>query len=285
MKNIARSAPKDREATPISLEEIYRTFHSVAYLGLDPLICVRKQTTQHEQEIVGLIAAVLSYGRVESIIAIVDRIVAACDGQVGSVIQHETHAAFKKRFMGFYHRFNDDEDIALLCVAIKKVLRLHGSIGAFFTQCWHSHNNMATAMAHFCETFRNIAALIHGSRKKSFEFFFPSPFAKSACKRLNMYFRWMVRPDDGIDLGVWSNLDPTILIAPMDAHVCAQAERIGLLTHTSATWAHACELTQVYACFDKADPVKYDFSLCRYGMVSLRKGTHGNLALPQGFSS
>ena len=95
-----------------------------------------------------------------------------------------------------------------------------------------------------------------------------TPAKKSACKRLNMYLRWMVRSNStGVDFGLWKNISPAQLICPLDVHVSRVAKKLGLLTRTQNDWQAAIELTQQLKQFDANDPVKYDFALFGLGVM------------------
>jgi len=96
-------------------------------------------------------------------------------------------------------------------------------------------------------------------------FFFPSPEDGSACKRLNLYLRWMVRRD-GVDLGVWRSVDPARLVIPLDAHVLTIARRTRLTRYRSPGWRMAVDITRTLRRLDPADPVKYDFAIHRMGL-------------------
>lgn len=90
----------------------------------------------------------------------------------------------------------------------------------------------------------------------------PNPLRKSACKRLNMYLRWMVRNDDkGVDFGLWKMISPRDLICPLDLHVERTAKKLGLLKRDKPDWQAALELTENLRQLDSEDPVKYDFAL------------------------
>jgi len=94
-----------------------------------------------------------------------------------------------------------------------------------------------------------------------------SPLQKSACKRLNMYLRWLIRKDNnGVDFGIWKNIKPSALICPLDVHVSNVARRIGILNRKQNDWEAALELTENLKRFDKNDPVKYDFALFGAGV-------------------
>jgi uncharacterized protein (TIGR02757 family) len=97
--------------------------------------------------------------------------------------------------------------------------------------------------------------------------FFPRPSAGSACKRLNLFLRWMVRKD-AIDLGVWTNLSPSRLIVPLDTHVIRVGQCLRLTRYRSPGWRMADEVTASLRAVDPGDPVRFDFSLCHVGMMN-----------------
>ena len=98
-------------------------------------------------------------------------------------------------------------------------------------------------------------------------YFFSSPAGGSACKRLNLYLRWMVRHDPGLDLGLWTEVPPSRLVIPLDTHVARIARYVGLSSRNTADWKMALEVTRALREFDPGDPVKYDFAICRLGIL------------------
>jgi len=259
-----------------TLRRIYRAYHSPAYLGLDPLICVRCFDTPRERELVGLVAAALSYGRVENIIAGIRCIVEKTGGRPLDFTLQTCFAEKKQALAGFKHRFNDGLDVALLLETIRVELEQYGSLESMFLEhLAPASTTVKPALEGMVAALRRQGSIILGRHRKSFEYLLPSPASGSACKRLNMYLRWMVRGDDGIDLGVWRSVSPALLIMPLDAHVARAAAKLGLSRRKTADWRMAEEITVNLKKVDPDDPVKYDFSLCRHGMVLFRKGKHG----------
>jgi uncharacterized protein (TIGR02757 family) len=117
--------------------------------------------------------------------------------------------------------------------------------------------NVEDGLNHFADYFFSLPHSPERTRKH-----IPSPKRKSACKRLNMFLRWMVRNDNaGVDFGIWRNISPKDLICPLDLHVERTARKLGLLTHDKPDWTAAIELTENLRQFDEQDPVKYDFAL------------------------
>jgi uncharacterized protein (TIGR02757 family) len=257
------------------INSIYRQYHSSRYIGMDPLVCVRNFLKPGERELTGLLAAGLSYGRVENIISSIRHIIESSDGDPLPYTLETTFTRKKKDFKNFRHRFNTGDDIALLLETVKSAIADSGSLEAIFCRGLSAGQaNIRPALEKFIAYLRSLAQSIAGPRTASFDYLLCSPVNGSACKRMNMFLRWMVRCDDGIDLGVWKNVSQSLLVMPVDVHVARVARRFELTTRVSADWSMAEQITESLKKIDPDDPVKYDFSLCRYGMILFRKG-HG----------
>lgn len=254
-----------------NLNKIYNQYHSPEFLTMDPLCCVRRYSDKRIVEIVGLISSCLSYGRVERIIISIDTILDIIGDDIISFI---TTTSFKRKcslFKHFKHRFNTGLDIAILLEAIKRILSDFGSIENYFYNCFaKSDKTMKSAMGNFVEQLREVSNEFYNEIPKSFKYLLPSPHFGSACKRLNMYFRWMIRVNDGIDFGIWNEIPSSILIIPVDVHVAKIAKSLGLTTRNSVDWKMAEEITTNLKKIDPEDPIKFDFSMCRYGMYKIR---------------
>jgi uncharacterized protein (TIGR02757 family) len=259
------------------LEELRRRLDALylhydhRFVEPDPLQFVRAQSTPADREVVGLLAAALAYGNVIQI----KRSIAAALEALGP---HPTEAVRSlaprdtaRRLARFRHRFNDGRDVACLIHLVRQMLESHGSVEAFFAVGHDpSAPDVGPALASF--SARALAldpgGLYPGRRLPpgaGVRFFLPSPADGSACKRLNLYLRWMVRRDS-VDLGVWRAVDPSALVIPLDAHVYAIARRVRLTRYRSPGWAMAADITRRLRRLDPRDPVKYDFALHRMGL-------------------
>src|SRR5262249_25013660 len=98
------------------------------------------------------------------------------------------------------------------------------------------------------------------------KYLFSDPLAGAACKRLNMYLRWMVRPADGIDLGTWDQVSSKDLVSPVDTHILKTLRKLRWTRSHSANWKVAEAATDRLREYCHEDPVKYDFSLCHLSM-------------------
>lgn len=254
-----------------ALEYLYAG-RSARHLQNDPLSFCHRYADPLDQEIVGLIASSLAYGKVSSIKQSVEKILAVLTPTPQKFIASYEPAPSINILAGFKHRFNNQLDLLALFWAIKNMLQQAGSIGNYFLR-YHDSNadDITSALLGFTSGILKMDySPVYGSQgipaDSHFPFFFPSPASGSACKRLCMYLRWMIRPDDGIDLGLWQTVPPRKLIIPVDAHIQRIARLLGLTSRKQADWRMAQEITAALKAFDADDPVKYDFSLCHLGI-------------------
>jgi uncharacterized protein (TIGR02757 family) len=147
-----------------------------------------------------------------------------------------------------------------------------GSIGAFFESTSDPSRDMAFTLERFT---KRVLALDHAGiyrgkslpRKAGVRYFFPSPAGGGACKRLNLFLRWMVRPADGVDVGGWSFLSPSRLVIPLDIHISRIGRHLGWTNRKTVGWKMAMDITRVLAQVAPDDPTKYDFALSRMGIL------------------
>jgi uncharacterized protein (TIGR02757 family) len=147
------------------------------------------------------------------------------------------------------------------------IVREYGSIGALFVSFYREEDpDVKGCMIRFTDYLHSLdTSMIYG--KKIYpKGMFPSPTDRSACKRLNLYLRWMIRSGDGIDFGLWNQISPAKLIIPLDTHIARISRNIGLARAKSPGWGMAEEITSNLRLFDPKDPVKYDFALCHMGI-------------------
>jgi uncharacterized protein (TIGR02757 family) len=169
------------------------------------------------------------------------------------------------------HRWTRGEDIAALLWMLRQMLERSGSIEAFFLEGDAGDGaDVAAALDSF--STRALALDIRRAygrvpRRPGVCYFFPRPSTGSACKRLNLFLRWMVRRDE-IDLGVWTRLSPSRLIVPLDTHVIRLGRCLRLTRYTSPGWRMAADITAALRALDPEDPIRFDFSICHVGMMN-----------------
>jgi len=254
------------------LDRLYTTFDRDS-ISPDPLEFVHRFTEPGDQEIAGLIASSLAYGRVDQIKRSINRVMEVMEWSPYDFTMAFSPKRDMKRFNGFVRRFNSGDDVACLISFARQMIEEAGSIGGFFMRgVDHNDGTIKNALTSFTAAALALDSKpIYGARevpeKAGVRFFFPSPKDGSPCKRLNLYLRWMVRRGDTIDLGLWRDVEPATLIIPLDTHIARISQNIGLTMRRSPDWKMAEEITAHLAKLDPEDPVKYDFALCRLGIL------------------
>jgi uncharacterized protein (TIGR02757 family) len=257
------------------LDELYAHYDH-RFVDPDPLQFVRLQTTDPDREVVGLIASALAYGNVKQIKRSIGRVVDTLGVGPAAAVDRLDPSESRRKLSGFKHRFNDARDVACLLYFMRQMRAEAGSVEAFFLRGHAAGSpDIADTLTSFAE---RTLALDHGGlypgkrlpASAGVRFFFPSPRDGSACKRMNLYLRWMVRRD-GVDLGVWRGVDPGTLIIPLDAHIYAIARRVGLTRYRSPGWKMALDITRRLRKLDPLDPIKYDFAFHRMGLWKREK--------------
>jgi uncharacterized protein (TIGR02757 family) len=253
------------------LDNLYAT-RSLAHLANDPLSFCHRYREPADQEIAGLIAASLAYGNVKIILRNLAGVFDLMGPSPRRFVEEFEPERGLTLFAGFKHRFNDGRDLCALLLATRTMVEEADSIGEFFLGLYDAQApDITPSLVEFSAAILAMDySPVFGGREipgdSYFPFFFPSPAAGSACKRLCMYLRWMVRPADGIDLGLWHEISPAKLVIPVDAHIRRIGRYLGLTSRNQADWRMAREITDSLRQLDPADPVKYDFPLCHLGI-------------------
>jgi uncharacterized protein (TIGR02757 family) len=245
------------------LDALYRRWNRRAFVHPDPLELVYRWESPADQEIAGLIAATLAYGRVAQILASVGRVFALMgDHGPHAYLERATPREIRERFAGFKHRFTTGPEMAALLVAVRAALAERGSLERLFVESAGPHDeSVLPALARFVEKLRALAET--GSRP--LPSLLSSPEDGSACKRLNLWLRWMVRKD-AVDPGPWQGVPRARLVVPLDTHMFRIGRGLAFTARRQANLATALEITAALARCAPRDPVRYDFALTRLGI-------------------
>jgi uncharacterized protein (TIGR02757 family) len=252
------------------LDRLYADFN-YPDSALDPIQIVRRYARQDDREVVGFVSAALAFGRVSSVLQSIERVLAVMGPAPAAYLRRFDPGRDAGAFDGIVHRWIRERDIVALVWVLKQMADGAGSIQKFFLQGDQpSSEDVQGALDSF--STRALALDLKTAygripKRPGVCYFFPRPSAGSACKRLNLFLRWMVRRD-ALDLGVWSRVTPARLIVPLDTHVIRVGRCLRLTRYTSPGWRMARDITASLRAFDPADPVKYDFALCHLGMMN-----------------
>jgi uncharacterized protein (TIGR02757 family) len=253
------------------LDRLYDA-RSPAHLANDPLSFCRRYPDPRDREVVGLIASSFAYGNVKIILRNLEGIFSAMGEHPRRFVERFSPDKGLHLFAGFRHRFNDGRDLCALLLALRYILKNQGSIERFFLAGYpEAAPDIGIGLDSFSSRIlaMDYVPIFDSSSIPAdsyFSFLFPSPTGGSACKRLCMYLRWMVRPDDGIDLGLWTGVSPAQLVIPVDAHILRISRYLGMTTRIQGDWKTAREITAALTMLDPLDPVRYDFSLAHLGI-------------------
>ncbi|HEX7190559.1 MAG TPA: TIGR02757 family protein [Thermoanaerobaculia bacterium] len=246
------------------LDALVATF-DISTIEPDPLQIVHRFSKPRDQEIAGLIAAAFAYGRASIVVANAGTVLARMKPSPYEYLVKFDRVEAENRFAGFAHRFQKTRELVDLLEKMAAVIRQYGSLGEAFRACYDERDaDIGPALTRFVALVVDARALT----TKALEYLLPSPARGSACKRMNLFLRWMVRRTSP-DIGIWTFVDPAKLLMPVDTHIHRIATFLGLNTRKSADWKAARQLTDALARFDPADPVRYDFALCRLGILDL----------------
>ena len=253
------------------LDELYRTFDHVDS-ATDPVHIVRRYRLARDREVVGFCAAALAFGRVASVIQSIESLLAVMGPHPAQFVRRFEPVRDSARIEPLVHRWIRGRDLVALLLILQRMLRERGSIEAFFmVGDDETSPDVSKALDDFCRRalvtdFREAYGR-RLPRRPGVCYFFPRPSAGSACKRLNLFLRWMVRKD-AIDLGVWNRVSPSRLVVPLDTHVIRLGRCLRLTRYKSPGWKMAADITASLRLLDPLDPIRYDFSLCHVGMMN-----------------
>jgi uncharacterized protein (TIGR02757 family) len=258
------------------------------FLDTDPVGIVRRFDDVEDREIVGLIAAALAYGRVASIRGSLERLLTRLGPRPARFVASFDPPRDASRLDGFVHRFTRGRDVALLLHLVRQAKERAGSLEAFFVEgdLDPASPNLGPALEAFGRRLFALDArpFVSGEpvpHRDGARWLLPLPAGGSACKRSCLFLRWMVRPDDGVDCGVWTRVSPSRLVLPLDTHLVRVVRALGWTRRKSPGWPMALDATARLRTLDAQDPVRFDFALSRLGILGLIPPRGGRLTLPR----
>jgi uncharacterized protein (TIGR02757 family) len=246
------------------LDPVVARFEHASFIQDDPISVPHAFDDPRDQELIGLLAALLAWGRRDIMLAKLNLLCERMSFQPARFIRdlRPTSTALE----GFVHRTFNADDAMGLCLSLQSVLREHGSLETLFAKGLrpaHLPSRDGDLTVPLSALSNELFDGVPG-RPKRMRKHLARPETGSACKRLVMFLRWMVRPGP-VDLGIWTALSPADLLLPLDVHSGRQARAAGLLTRTQNDWRAVQELSQVCRQLRPADPAVYDFAFFGVG--------------------
>ncbi|MEA2082996.1 MAG: TIGR02757 family protein [Thermodesulfobacteriota bacterium] len=240
------------------LDQLYNQYNRREFVHPDPLEFLYNYKDVRDREIAGLVASSLAYGRVAQILKSVSCVLEHMDSPA-NFLQRASRKLLLKTFADFRHRFTTGKDVSMMLFSIKSVVEQYGSLHHCFTASLNKDDEtILPALSAFVERLTAGSDVCRNS-------LLPLPAGGSACKRLNLFLRWMVRRDD-VDPGGWDDVPASKLIIPLDTHMHRISLALGLTKRRQPDMRTASEITAAFKTIICHDPVKYDFALTRLGI-------------------
>ena len=249
------------------LQTAFTEFHSQFHLERDPISHVHRYADPGDQEVVGFLAALMAYGNVTTILGSLYKVLLPLGDSpkaaVKSLGEENLHPYFR-------HRFTTGEDLWVILARLQVVYSRFETLEDFFLDQAPSQQ-MGVLLSSFVDRFFALPvppaiSAIEKRRVRSLKYLISHPSRGSACKRLNLFLRWMARPNDGVDLGIWQRLGPGPLLLPVDTHLLKVLRELKWTKSKVANWKVAEEATAQLRKISPDDPVRFDFSLCHLSM-------------------
>ena len=243
------------------------------HLAMDPVRFVHRYDDPVDREIAGFLASGFAYGNVRSVLRTVGSVLEMMGPHPGEFVAGFDPRRDGRVFRGFFHRWNNGRDLSVLLWILGRLIGDYGSLeAAVAAGMREGDSTVAGGLDGFASAALGLGHERFYSRedlrsRRGVRYFFPRVADQSACKRLNLYLRWMVRPADGIDCGVWTKIRPSQLVIPLDTHLARISRYIGLTEYATPGWRMAEDVTRSLRRLDPDDPIRYDFALCHLGIA------------------
>ncbi len=262
------------------LNQLYADFNHPES-AFDPIQVVRRYDRLDDREIIAFIAAGLAFGRVASIINSIEAVCAVLGPSPAASVRRFDPARDGAALLPLVHRWIKGRDLVALLWMLRQMIDEAGSLEAYFAKgCSSGAADVSDALESFSTRARTLdlrpaygkvpnARLRRAAtagQAPGVYFFFSRPSSGGACKRLNLFLRWMVR-EDGVDLGGWQTPHASQLVIPLDTHTIRAGRCLRLTKRVSPGWKMAADITASLRAMDAADPVRYDFAICHLSMM------------------
>ncbi len=250
------------------LEYHYNSFDKTK-ISPDPLEFLHQYKCKNDIEAIGFIASVFAYGNVKQINSSINKLVKIAGNKPYNFIKN--FSSDDEVLIDFKHRFYTADDVVYLLKVMKILYEQFGSIKDFFILHYDEKETTLIKPITDLSVYFLSHTKMHKQKKitHGIKFMFPLPLKGSACKRINLFLRWMIRNDE-LDTGLWNEIPPNKLLIPVDTHIARISRSLGLTKRKDVSWQMAVEITEKLKKYDPFDPVKYDFALCHIGIRKLK---------------
>jgi uncharacterized protein (TIGR02757 family) len=245
------------------LEENYLKFNNTGFIEKDPVSIPRRFTEKRDIEIAGFLTATISWGRRDLILAAANKLIRMMGDSPFNFLM-DADSRDIKHFQDFYYRTFQGVDCMYFLNSLKDIYTRYDSMECLVSESLNEGLGIKGGIMNLRSHFFKLP------HQRRTEKHFANPLRGAAGKRLNMFFRWMIRKDDrGVDFGLWEQIPASELLIPLDFHSGNIARKLGLLKRNANDWKAVEELTANLRLFDADDPVKYDYALFGLGVNNM----------------
>lgn len=246
------------------LDELYFQLNTKDYLDTDPIGVVHEYSQPGDQELVAYVASMMAFGSAKLIRQACRQVFQDFGSSPLTRLRDWPTQQIQRNIQFQTYRFYQRGDILKLLLALRKILLDHQNLESLFKTC-----KSPTTQERFLLFQKKIqGASTSEPQTYGWKYLFPNP-STGVAKRVHLFLRWVVRKDD-IDLGLWKSLSPSELSLPVDTHVFQVGRKLGLIRHKSLSVNCVHQATEQLRKINPEDPIRYDFSLCRLGMLKLQ---------------
>jgi uncharacterized protein (TIGR02757 family) len=269
------NAPSAMTGLKRTLDRFYREYDFGERVRNDPIEFPHRYKSAADVEVAAFLSSCFAYGRVDVFKGTIERLLSRMGASPYDFLLHLDIRKARRSFSGIRYRFNENEDILCLLFVLHSILEKDSSVETVFRKTYHRDDaNIGDGLSGLMRTMLKIdTTKVYGRnvRPAGYLQFFPSPVNGSACKRANLFLRWMIRDRD-IDFGIWNGIPKNKLVIPLDTHIARISRCLGFTKRKSQDWKTAVEITEALKGLDQQDPLKYDFALCHHGISGMCKG-------------
>ena len=261
---------KSHQTLKQKLEHHYKLFDKTK-LEPDPLQFPHRYKDKKDIELIAFISSIFAYGNINQIMNTLTKITTLLGKLPIDYLNKSNKNKIRKDFKGIIHRFFTNEDIINFILLLKGIYSNYNSLEEIFMKGYNSEVlNIKSSLENLSKTLlTNFESMLGDNNiTRGIKFMIPFPSNGSACKRMNLFLRWMVRKDE-LDFGLWECVDKSKLVIPVDTHIARICKELKLTKMKNVSWKMAEEITNNLKQIDDKDPVKYDFAICHIGMRKL----------------
>jgi uncharacterized protein (TIGR02757 family) len=261
-----------------TLNRFYREYDFEERISHDPIRFPHRYKDPRDIEVSAFIASCFAYGRVDLFTVVVEKILSLMGKSPYDFLLGFDAKKHRRLFGDIKYRFNENDDVICLLFLLHLTLKKYSSLENAFRASYSPDDpDTGRGLAGLMEAFlRTDTSEVYKKNIKppGLTQFFSSPVNGSACKRANLFLRWMVRDRD-IDFGIWKKIQKNKLVIPLDTHIARISRCLGFTKRKTQDWKMALEVTHALKKLDPEDPLKYDFALCHHGISGVCKGMRG----------